>query len=392
LVFSRRQVRDQGGGGDGLKAITAPVLKTSTTRWRRIAWYLKATRIPFLVAAIYGLGFQQGVMEAVRNPLKLQQGTFETLCIDMGVQSGEDVEIISERPPPRRKLTRLGWLSGGDEEESSKQHSPRAKKVANIGRHIIRAARHHVRQELHEATEKAKAKLVGQDLSSVELVKKLHEDKEVDFWIQALERIEGYSMDGIQNWQYILVGTRVPNAFVTEMLPQRFFVTTGLFDEFIENDDELAMVLGHEISHLILGHLSNGNVIETIFRGLEILILMLDPTEGLLSIGIVAFLAKSREALVAHHSRSNESEADELGIKLAAMACFDTVRGVKVMLKMHEKDVEHGSPTKDLMSSHPPSQERYEVLQKLSEDENLSKYSSCNQLRNKVKRALTLAR
>jgi len=76
-----------------------------------------------------------------------------------------------------------------------------------------------------------------------------------------------------------------PNAFVSEMLPKKIFVTTGLFDQFVKNDDELAIILGHEISHLIKGHCSKASGFESIIRGVEILVLMLDPTEGLLSIG-----------------------------------------------------------------------------------------------------------
>ena len=69
------------------------------------------------------------------------------------------------------------------------------------------------------------------------------------------------------------------------MLPQKIFVTTGLFDKFVNNDDELAMILGHEVSHLIKGHFSESSFLESWIRGAEILILMLDPTEGLLSLG-----------------------------------------------------------------------------------------------------------
>ena len=69
------------------------------------------------------------------------------------------------------------------------------------------------------------------------------------------------------------------------MLPQKIFVTTGLFDQYVKNDDELAMILGHEVSHLILGHMSASSFYESVVRGAEILILMLDPTEGLLSLG-----------------------------------------------------------------------------------------------------------
>jgi predicted Zn-dependent protease len=139
------------------------------------------------------------------------------------------------------------------------------------------------------------------------------------------------------------------------------------------------------------GHASEGNNIDFMLRGLEIFILALDPTEGLLSLGVATFLASTREALTAANSREHETEADELGVKLAAMACFNTVRGAEVFRKMHEFDVAQGHAGKNLMSSHPASSERYENVKMMSADENLAKYSYCNGLRAKIGRALTIA-
>jgi Zn-dependent protease with chaperone function len=206
-----------------------------------------------------------------------------------------------------------------------------------------------------------------------------------------LERIEGFSVDGVRNWQYIVIDTPIPNAFVSEMLPQRFFVTTGLFQEFVTNDDELAMILGHEISHLIKGHNSKRNIVEFLFRGLEITLLMLDPTEGMLSLMVASFLGSSREALVAAHSRSNETEADELGCRLAAMACFNTSRGAKVFQRMAQYDESNGGSRKDLMASHPASAGRYEYVRELAMEEKYEKYSYCQTLTKRVRRALTMA-
>ena len=169
-------------------------------------------------------------------------------------------------------------------------------------------------------------------------------------------------------------------------------MTSGLFDDWIANDDELALILGHEISHLVLGHLSHGNSIELFLRGLEILVLMLDPTEGLLSLGIVSFLANTRDALVAMHSRTHETEADDLGCKLAAMACYDTSRGAEVFRKMHETDKKHGGSRNDLMSSHPPTEERYIAVKEQSKSENTAKYSTCHKMERRVRRALSVDR
>jgi Peptidase family M48 len=281
-IFSRRSLTAE--GGQGVTAKSVPVEKTSRWTWSRIALYVKAIRVPFLIVAIYGLGYRQGIADTVRNPLKLQQGTFETLLIEMGVTEEDEVDIVSERRV--RGFSTLEWFMGtGMASSKTKKQDPRTEKVAKVGSEIIQVARRYVRQQLGEAVEKAKEQYNDAFIKEDVLARKLNSDPKVEFWILALERIEGAALEGIDNWQYVLVDTPVPNAFVSEMLPQRFFVTTGLFKEFVDNDDELAMVLGHEISHLILGHLSQSSMLETFLRGFEIVILMLDPTEGLLSLG-----------------------------------------------------------------------------------------------------------
>jgi Zn-dependent protease with chaperone function len=93
---------------------------------------------------------------------------------------------------------------------------------------------------------------------------------------------------------------------------------------------------------------------------------------------------------MAAQSRQNETEADELGCKLAGMACFDTKRGVEAFRKMAETDERmDGSYSKlSMMNSHPPSAARYEVLRSLSDTENYQQYSYCNTLGRRIKRAM----
>jgi Zn-dependent protease with chaperone function len=393
FYFNSRKVIPAEGAAN-VAATTVPIEKGSNTNWKRFAWYFKMARLPFLIGAIYGLGYQQGVMETVRNPTKMQESFFESMCMEMGVASWDDVDIICER---QFRVKPRGWLKGlvttsPSYQDTERKHQPRTENVANIGREIIRAARQHVREELNKAMEKVKEENKKNDkLTELELLGLINADETVTQWSKAQIRIEGEAWNGIENWQYVLVGTPIPNAFVSELLPQRFFVTTGLFEEFVRNDDELAMILGHEISHLILGHLSESNQVEFWFRGLELFILALDPTEGMMSLGVAGFLARTRDSLLAAFSREHESDADELGCQLAARACFDTKKGSQVFLRMHEYEMKNGQATKDIMASHPPSKERFDQLVKQSEDENLTKYSHCHRLQNRVVRALTLA-
>lgn len=156
------------------------------------------------------------------------------------------------------------------------------------------------------------------------------------------------------------------------------------------------MILGHEMSHLVLGHVSERNQVETMLRTLEVLLLSIDPTEGLVSLGVIAGLAWMRGLLVASFSRESETEADALGIKLAAMACYDTEKGAVVMKKMHDHQVElagghsRNSHLLQLMDTHPPSLDRYKKIQEQSKTENPQKYghSTCASVQRKMMQAI----
>ena len=149
---------------------------------------------------------------------------------------------------------------------------------------------------------------------------------------------------------------------------------------------ELAFVLGHEISHLILGHVSEANRVETMLRTVEVLLLSIDPTSGVLALFLIGGLAALRRALSAAHSRDNEREADDMGVEIASRACFDTIAGAEVMKKMYHLSTLQsplgGSSTAqkaaNLYSSHPPSEERYESLIAKAQEYNKYHFKHCH--------------
>lgn len=118
-------------------------------------------------------------------------------------------------------------------------------------------------------------------------------------------------------------------------------------------------------------------------RTVEVLLLSIDPTSGVLSLFFIGGLAALREALAAAHSRENEREADDLGVEIAARACFDTVAGAEVMKKMYHMSTlrtpsSTGQAVANLYDSHPPSQERYERLLVKAEEHNKHHFSHCH--------------
>ena len=82
----------------------------------------------------------------------------------------------------------------------------------------------------------------------------------------------------------------------------------------------------------------------------------MDPTQGAISLFFMACITYLRKITSASNSRQNENEADELGIKLAAMSCFDTRRAAKVFAKMYEHHIhleeQFSDMNKDLRHGH----------------------------------------
>ena len=336
------------------------------SRYKRLAQAVRFARIAGVVVSVYALGYQQGIINCVRTPRLMEDELLQTILADVGVKNKEQVHIFTSEDKPNAVFA-MATPSGRIQAQT-----------VRIGNDIIRVASLHVRQELVKAIKAVQEKLPA-DLSPEVSRKICHEDDQVKIWEAALYRIEGENLH--LPWKYVIVDSPLPNAFVSEILPQRFFITTSMFNHFVTNEDELAVILGHEISHLILGHVSQRNSMETTLRTIEVLLLSVDPTEGLLSLGVIAGLAWLRGILMASFSREHESEADELGLTLAAMACYDTKKGAHVMKKMHDHQVGlAGEPSKNshllhLLDTHPPSMDRYEKILKQSETENAGKYS-----------------
>ncbi|GKY96924.1 hypothetical protein MPSEU_000651300 [Mayamaea pseudoterrestris] len=145
-------------------------------------------------------------------------------------------------------------------------------------------------------------------------------------------------------YTFTVVQSDMANAFC---LPgNHVFVMTGLF-QYARTEDELAAVLGHEIAHNLARHagekMSGGLVVNLLARST----LLLDPS-GLLAMMILPAASIFREL---PHSRIQELEADEIGVHLAALACYDPRASKRVFQRM--KDGLDGKAPPEFLSTHP---------------------------------------
>ena len=145
-------------------------------------------------------------------------------------------------------------------------------------------------------------------------------------------------------WEVNLIGSKQINAFCMPGGKIAFY--TGILDQLKLTDDEVAMVMGHEIAHALREHARErmGKSAATNI-GASLLTQLL----GLGQIGQTV-TNYGAQLLTLQFSRDNESEADLVGMELAARAGYDPRAGVTLWQKMSAAN--KGAPPQWL-STHP---------------------------------------
>lgn len=140
-----------------------------------------------------------------------------------------------------------------------------------------------------------------------------------------------------ENIQFYIYRTAVPNA--ASLGDGSFYVNLGLF-LVIDNDDELALILGHELAHYFLKHFE-----KRIDNNIKLLSSD-DFKEEMKSIKKASDgkytrfrkLLKEISTQGGTHSRFKESEADSLGLIFCANAGYNKATAAKVLLKLEHSD------------------------------------------------------
>lgn len=136
-------------------------------------------------------------------------------------------------------------------------------------------------------------------------------------------------------------------------------VYTGLLDKIRPSDAELAAVLGHEISHALREH-AREQVSRQMAAGIGLSILSaITGSQAVADLGAPL----SEVMFTLPNSRSNETEADRMGVELAARAGYDPRAAVTLWEKMGQAD---GGEQSEILSTHPSSQSRIADLRQAS--------------------------
>jgi predicted Zn-dependent protease len=155
-------------------------------------------------------------------------------------------------------------------------------------------------------------------------------------------------------WEVNLIGSDQINAFCMPGGKIAFYY--GILDKLKLNDDEVAMVMGHEIAHALREHARErmGKSAATNI-GASVLSSLL----GLGGLGD-SVLGMGSQLLTLKFSRDDESEADIVGMELAARAGYNPHAGVTLWEKMI--DANKGAPP-EFMSTHPSGPSRIKDIE-----------------------------
>ena len=162
-------------------------------------------------------------------------------------------------------------------------------------------------------------------------------------------------------WDYILIDNKkVKNAWC--MPGGKIAIYTGILD-VTKNLNGLASVMGHEIAHAVAKHsverASRGVVLKTgtqlidIFTGGKLS--QVNRVTGMNTVGLL-----SQIGIMNPFSRTQESEADYLGMIFASLSGYDIRETKKLWERMKESN--KGKEQPQFMSTHPSSSNRIKNL------------------------------
>lgn len=155
-------------------------------------------------------------------------------------------------------------------------------------------------------------------------------------------------------WEVNLIGSKQINAFCMPGGKIAFY--TGIIDQLKLTDDEIAMIMGHEMAHALREHsreqlAKNQATSIGISLGAQLL--------GLGDIGNAA-ARLGGQLLSLKFSRNDESDADLVGLEMAARAGYNPQAAVSLWRKMGEATGEGGI---SFLSTHPTGPDRIRQLE-----------------------------
>lgn len=162
-------------------------------------------------------------------------------------------------------------------------------------------------------------------------------------------------------WEFNLVKDKQINAFC--MPGGKIVVFEGLL-ALTDSDDELAVVLGHEVAHAVAKH-SNERMSQgllTQFGASVVDVALSEKSMAMRQLGATVFGLGANLGVILPYSRKHESEADHMGLVFMTMAGYNPNVAVTFWKKMAAAG---GGGTPEMLSTHPSNATRIAAIKKL---------------------------
>ncbi len=159
-----------------------------------------------------------------------------------------------------------------------------------------------------------------------------------------------------KDWEWsveVIEDPKTVNAWC--MAGGRMAIYTGLIEKTNATDDEIAQVMGHEIAHALANHTAERMSVAMVSQMGVVAAGVATRDAGVM----VGAAAAAQLAISLPNSRASETEADRIGIELAARAGYDPRAAATLWAKMAKVGGE-GPP--QFLSTHPAPGNRQETL------------------------------
>ena len=160
-------------------------------------------------------------------------------------------------------------------------------------------------------------------------------------------------------WEVVVFNDKTPNAFA---LPgNKIGIHTGMIT-LVDNPDQLAAVIGHEVGHVLAKH-SNERASQqmAVSQGMSLIQAVSAPQTALGQTAIGLLGVGAQYGILMPYSRIHENEADRMGLNLMAKAGFDPRQSIGLWQKMEQAS--QGRQPIEFMSTHPSHATRIQDLE-----------------------------
>ena len=201
----------------------------------------------------------------------------------------------------------------------------------------------------------------------------LYDDPQVQAYVDAVgQKMARLSHRPNLKWTFRVLDSPVINAFA---LPGGYcYITRGILAH-MNNEAELAMVVGHEIGHVTARHGAEQYTRQQI-AGIGL------GLGSVLSQDIARFAGAAQQALglmFLKYGRDDETQSDELGVDYALKAGYDAEVGAKFFEVLDRKSQESGQALPEWLSTHPSPGNRVARTRQLAQERE-SQYASATQV------------